>query len=279
MYQPYGTMEEVAGIATPGADPERERFTGKEFDREGKDSANGIPGLNAYYFGARFHDPEIGMWMSSDPADQFWNTFSYTGGNPVNGVDPDGEETYYNSDGSLNCVMAIQDYSNPAEFIYNGNGGWNSFVVFSELNVTGFTSSNASSGGRPDSDGYITFVEALNWWKTGGGADVTADLGKLDLSKISASDFVDGNTRAFNLASPRYFSNVNDALVYGNVTLTLGKNNSVTARPDRYDFDMHHPLFSRRNSVRNFETAGARIIHGRGTAFNIILTGTGKIGQ
>ena len=35
MYQPYGTMEEVAGIATPGADQKRAVYR-KEFDREGK---------------------------------------------------------------------------------------------------------------------------------------------------------------------------------------------------------------------------------------------------
>jgi len=94
MYQPYGTMEEVAGIATPGADPERERFTGKEFDREGKDSANGVSGLSAYYFGARFFDPEIGMWLTCDPSQQFWSPYGYTGNgiNSIIGVDPDGRD-------------------------------------------------------------------------------------------------------------------------------------------------------------------------------------------
>ncbi len=112
MYQPYGTMEEVAGIATPGADPERERFTGKEFDRDGRDSANGIPGLNAYYFGVRFYDPEIGMWMSTDPADQFWNTYSYCGGDPVNFIDPDGMEINTSS-GFSKALLTILTYVNP----------------------------------------------------------------------------------------------------------------------------------------------------------------------
>ncbi len=91
MYQPYVTMEEVAGIATPGADPERERFTGKEFDREGEDAGNGVSGLNAYYFGARYLDADIGMWTSCDPADEFWSPYSYGPNDPINGFDHDGK--------------------------------------------------------------------------------------------------------------------------------------------------------------------------------------------
>jgi RHS repeat-associated protein len=109
MYQPYGTMEEVAGIATPGADPERERFTGKEFDREGKDSANGIPGLNAYYFGARFLDPDIGIFISTDPTDEMWNSYSYTGGNPIIFIDPNGMEVDQSTYGdNTNFAQASQ---------------------------------------------------------------------------------------------------------------------------------------------------------------------------
>ena len=43
------------------------------------------------YFGSRYFDPFFGMWMSPDPAGQFANPYSY-GGDPVNFVDPNGEE-------------------------------------------------------------------------------------------------------------------------------------------------------------------------------------------
>ncbi len=73
MYQPYGTMEDVSGIDTPDADPERKRFTGKEINREGRDSSNGIPWLNTNYFGARFHGSRIGMWMrNANPQGRFF---------------------------------------------------------------------------------------------------------------------------------------------------------------------------------------------------------------
>lgn len=49
-------------------------------------------GIGAYYFGARYYDPEIGVWFSVDPMDQFWNAYAYCGGNSVNWIDPFGLE-------------------------------------------------------------------------------------------------------------------------------------------------------------------------------------------
>ncbi|NET23894.1 MAG: hypothetical protein F6K07_33465 [Okeania sp. SIO1H5] len=40
--------------------------------------------------GARFYDPELGLWLTPDPAGQFHNPYAY-GGDPVNYIDPDGE--------------------------------------------------------------------------------------------------------------------------------------------------------------------------------------------
>ena len=76
-YYPYGTVVEVS----PNAGDDNKRWQSKEFDNEhGK-----------YYFGSRYFDPFFGMWMSPDPAGQFANPYSY-GGDPVNFVDPNGEE-------------------------------------------------------------------------------------------------------------------------------------------------------------------------------------------
>jgi len=36
------------------------------------------------------YDAEVGVWLAPDPMEQFWNTYSYTGADPVNSVDPDG---------------------------------------------------------------------------------------------------------------------------------------------------------------------------------------------
>ena len=69
---------------TSSADKVTENFTGKEKDDE----------IELNYFGARYLDPMLGMWISVDPMRQFTSLYLYAGNgyNPVNGVDPDGNE-------------------------------------------------------------------------------------------------------------------------------------------------------------------------------------------
>lgn len=57
-----------------------EVFTGKEYED--------LYGL--YYFGARFYDAELGVWISGDPAGQYLNPYSYVGGDVINCIDPFG---------------------------------------------------------------------------------------------------------------------------------------------------------------------------------------------
>ena len=69
---------------TSSADKITENFTGKEKDDE----------IELNYFGTRYLDPMLGMWISVDPARQFTSPYLYAGNgyNPVNGVDEDGNE-------------------------------------------------------------------------------------------------------------------------------------------------------------------------------------------
>jgi RHS repeat-associated protein len=57
-------------------------FTGKEYDE--------IVGL--YYFNARWYDPELGRFITEDPARDGGNWFAYCGNSPLNFTDPDGNE-------------------------------------------------------------------------------------------------------------------------------------------------------------------------------------------
>ncbi|OWV06176.1 RHS repeat-associated core domain-containing protein [Fibrobacter sp. UWH3] len=77
----YRAFGEQVSLMEP-ADKVTETFTGKERDDETE--------LN--YFGARYLDPMLGMWISVDPARQFSSPYLYAGNgvNPVNGVDGDG---------------------------------------------------------------------------------------------------------------------------------------------------------------------------------------------
>ena len=59
------------------------RFNGKELD----------PETGNYYYGARYYDPKISVWLSVDPlAHEYQNLSPYvfTGNNPIMLVDPDG---------------------------------------------------------------------------------------------------------------------------------------------------------------------------------------------
>ena len=75
-YYPYGA---VAEIYPGGTLPDERRWQDKELD-----DATGN-----YYFGARFYNPLLGMWLTPDPAGQYMNPYGY-GGDPVNLIDPSG---------------------------------------------------------------------------------------------------------------------------------------------------------------------------------------------
>jgi RHS repeat-associated protein len=86
-YHSYGNSASLVS----GSFPTREKFSGKEADANGSDA--GAPGMNLDYFGARYYDPDLGNWISPDPAAQF-NSLYATSGNPINSVDPDGLKEY-----------------------------------------------------------------------------------------------------------------------------------------------------------------------------------------
>ena len=58
-------------------------FNAKEFDEE----------TGMYYYGARYYEPRLGLWMSCDPMQEkapIYSTYSYCHNNPILLVDPDG---------------------------------------------------------------------------------------------------------------------------------------------------------------------------------------------
>mgnify|MGYP003293474486 CR=1 FL=1 len=75
----YRAFGEQVNLTEP-TDKVTENFTGKEKDDETE--------LN--YFGARYLDPMLGLWVSVDAARQYQNPYLYAGNNPVMRTDPDG---------------------------------------------------------------------------------------------------------------------------------------------------------------------------------------------
>lgn len=71
-YEPYGTQKRLQ----VGGDVPSEQYSGKELDEV----------TNLYYYGMRFFDPTLAMWMMPDPARQYLNPYGF-GGDPINAVD------------------------------------------------------------------------------------------------------------------------------------------------------------------------------------------------
>jgi hypothetical protein len=129
----------------------------------------------------------------------------------------------------------------------------------------------ANSGGngvqnwRPDTDGKLTFEEAIWWYRLGKGQPVYVNLNSLDLTGIRASSFKGGvnSSQSFNLFK---LPPSEQGLVYGNITLYLMDNNKVFAYPDYYDFDLK---MQSRTFKRDVFTIMGQYWNGAGTPYYI----------
>ena len=81
--------------------------------------------------------------------------------------------------------------------------------------------------------------EANKWYRKGNGAPLYVDLNKIDLSGIiSFGKYFIGQTKVFNLLL--HSGNINEGLVYGQITLKRYPNHEVRAFSDKYNFEMHN---------------------------------------
>ena len=62
-----------------------------------------------YYYGARYYDPRVSLWLNVDPlAEKTMTPYAYTNNNPINLIDPDGREstsTHIDQDGKVITVF------------------------------------------------------------------------------------------------------------------------------------------------------------------------------
>ncbi|WP_304217726.1 RHS repeat-associated core domain-containing protein [Phocaeicola plebeius] len=96
-------------------------FNAKEFDEE----------TGMYYYGARYYEPRLSLWMSTDPMGEKYSSFTtycYTFNNPINLIDPTGEEP------------SEEEAARMSAYVYGDikvklTGGW----AVSKRDISGFT--------------------------------------------------------------------------------------------------------------------------------------------
>ncbi len=80
-YFPYGKEKKLVTGQSGTVGKITETFTGKEYDEQ----------IQLDYFGARYYDADIGLWISPDPMRQFFSSYAY-GSNPIRSIDKNGYE-------------------------------------------------------------------------------------------------------------------------------------------------------------------------------------------
>ena len=177
-YRAFGEMVE---LLPPPTGKVTENFTGKEHDDE----------IALNYFGARYLDPMLGMWISVDPARQFASPYLYAGNgvNPVNVVDPDGNDVQIKNEQSKILGMINQASYNQYEL--DGN----TLIEGSTCNEKG----NIYFSGRLDaaiySDNVITAeMDPTNTDAINGGEGVTYMTGDYGMPGANARIVITGRS-------------------------------------------------------------------------------------
>jgi len=93
------------------------KFNGKELD----------DATQMYYYGARYYDPRISIFVSVDPlAEKTMTPYQYVNNNPVNAIDPDGKHGIRIVDRENKTITVranyyVQTESRPSDYAFNNS--------------------------------------------------------------------------------------------------------------------------------------------------------------
>ena len=272
-YMPYGT-----GTNSTGSPMNDYRFSGKEEQSD----------CGLLDFGARFYDSRTATWLSLDPLaenDYSVSPYAYCADDPVNLVDPEGNNPIYSVEGKflgtddrgLQGGYIIMDESHYSPNMRHADALSKSYLDPLKKDVQESINSHfATLSSRPDWDGYLTLEEANDWYRNGNGQPLYVSLDRINLAGVfSLGEHYVGTTEMCNLLLLGSFS-PNDALVYGTITLKRYPYHTVKAFSDRYDFDMK-TWWNPMNWGRNIETLIGKKIAGNGKGYEIIIYGSKEL--
>ena len=133
------------------------------------------PDTGLVEFGCRWYDAETGRWISKDPIllDGGWNVYAFCGNDPINRMDPSGEDF-------MSFMFAASDF-------FAGFGDTISFgatkafreAVYPEIGLSDITdtSSGAYTAGEYSGVAYDIALGAAGGWAAGGTMVCLADIG------------------------------------------------------------------------------------------------------
>ena len=154
-------------------------FNAKEFDEE----------TGMYYYGARYYEPRLSLWMDTDPLQEKYpsiSSYCYTSNNPTKYIDPNGKSMKeYDTDGTV-----ISDLGgNKIDFIHQKNGDVK--IVNKENKLT-----NTISKGKKFIYNYTHRNNSISW------KDITKEFVKEEGPKKSLfSDFSESKEGVFSSLS------------------------------------------------------------------------------
>ena len=170
---------------TERTDKVTENFTGKELDDE----------IALNYFGARYLDPMLGLWISVDNARQFDSPYLYVGNgyNPIVGADDDGL-TFNPVGAAVGAVIGLRNIY-LAQKAYYDNGG-DSYVEAVGVGLLAYGASVAA-GAFTIGGGLIKTTVASGMVSGGTSAGLTAAEEGFATGEVNPDDVAKSFTEGF----------------------------------------------------------------------------------
>jgi RHS repeat-associated protein len=233
---------------------------------------NGHPkkGANYSYFGARYYDSDLSVWLSVDPLSDKYpglSPYSYCANNPVILVDPDGREIWITSeDGTSFMYLKGMKYDGTDEIVAKQINSLNQMYSTKNGSVVLDRLSNSIKEynlTNEKSKGGAGFIENENGGKfnMNGNNDVMNISHEMfhafqyDNGQGGASSFNEIEAYAFSQGVfTEYAMNTGLVTMWGNCSASISKN-PATENGNKYENAFNSVLYSNEFPAEDFNTA------------------------